>query len=58
MTDNEKDLSNTIFLASQEVKESNVIRVTTSELRPCNSNNRDDLKLFQARLDYCEEVES
>ena len=46
---NKHELSKTISLAKREVKESNVIKVTRSELKPCNNN---EIKLYIARLDY------
>jgi hypothetical protein len=39
----------TIFLAKKEVKESNVIKVTRNEIKPCNNS---EMKLYIARLDY------
>ena len=47
--ENKHELSKTISLAKKEVKESNVIKVTRSELKPCNNN---EIKLYIARLDY------
>ena len=49
---NKHELSKTISLAKKEVKESNVIKVTTSEIKPCNNN---EMKLYIARLDYLAE---
>jgi hypothetical protein len=46
---NKHELSKTISLAKKEVKESNVIKVTRSELKLCNNN---EMKLYIARLDY------
>ena len=46
---NKHELSKTISLAKKEVKESNVIKVTTNEIEPCNNN---EMKLYIARLDY------
>jgi hypothetical protein len=46
---NKHELSKTISLAEKEVKESNVIKVTRSELKPCGNN---EIKLYVARLDY------
>jgi hypothetical protein len=46
---NKHELSKTISLAKKEVKESNVIKVTKSDLTPCNNN---EIKLYVARLDY------
>ena len=46
---NKHELSKTISLAKKEVKESNVIKVTRSEIKPCNNN---EMKLYVARLDY------
>ena len=46
---NKHELSKTISLAKKEVKESNVIKVTKSDLKPCNNN---EIKLYVARLDY------
>jgi hypothetical protein len=47
--ENKHELSKTISLAKKEVKESNVIKVTRSDLKPCNNN---EMKLYIARLDY------
>ena len=47
--ENIHELSKTISLAKKDVKESNVIKVTRSELKPCNNN---EIKLYIARLDY------
>jgi hypothetical protein len=49
---NKHELSKTISLAKKEVKESNVIKVTTSELKSCDNN---EMKLYIARLDYLAE---
>ena len=38
-----------ISLAKKEDDESNVIKVTRSEIKPCNNN---EIKLYVARLDY------
>jgi len=46
---NKHELSKTISLAKKEVKESNVIKVTKSDLKPCGNN---EIKLYVARLDY------
>jgi hypothetical protein len=46
---NKHELSRTISLAKKEVKESNVIKVTKSDLKPCGNN---EIKLYVARLDY------
>ncbi len=46
---NKHELSKTISLAKKEVKESNVIKVTRSELKPCSNS---EIKLYVARLDY------
>ena len=46
---NKHELSKTISLAKKEVKESNVIKVTKSDLKPCGNN---EIKLYIARLDY------
>ena len=46
---NKHELSKTISLAKKEVKESNVIKVIRSEIKPCNNN---EMKLYVARLDY------
>ena len=51
---NKHELSKTISLAKKEVKESNVIKVTRSEIKPCNNN---EMKLYIARLDYLVEKE-
>ena len=50
--ENKHELSKTISLAKKEVKKSNVIKVTRSELKPCNNN---EMKLYIARLDYLAE---
>jgi hypothetical protein len=50
--ENKHELSKTISLAKKEVKESNVIKVTRSELKPCDNN---EMKLYIARLDYLAE---
>ena len=52
---NKHELSKTISLAKKEVKESNVIKVTRSELKPCNNN---EIKLYIARLDYLVEKQA
>jgi hypothetical protein len=49
---NKHELSKTISLAKKEVKESNVIKVTKSDLKPCGNN---EIKLYIARLDYLAE---
>jgi hypothetical protein len=49
---NKHELSKTISLAEKEVKESNVIKVTRNEIKPCNNN---EMKLYTARLDYLAE---
>jgi hypothetical protein len=46
---NKHELSKTISLAKKEVKESNVIKITRSKLKPCDNN---EMKLYIARLDY------
>ena len=46
---NKHELSKTISLAEKEVKESNVIKVTRNEIKPCGNN---EIKLDVARLDY------
>ena len=46
---NKHELSKTISLAKKEVKESNVIKVTRSEIKPCSNN---EINLYIARLDY------
>ena len=46
---NKHELSKTISLAKKEVKESNVIKVTSSEIKPCSNS---EMKLYVARLDY------
>ena len=46
---NKHELSKTISMAEKEVKESNVIKVTRNEVKPCNNN---EIKLYVARLDY------
>src|SRR6476659_11430352 len=48
---NKHELSKTISLAKKEVKESNVIKVTRSEIKPCNNS---EIILYVARLDYHE----
>ncbi|MGB7638976.1 MAG: hypothetical protein WBL88_15550, partial [Nitrososphaeraceae archaeon] len=45
---NKHELSKTISLAKKEVNESNVIKVTRSELKPCSNS---EIKLYVARLD-------
>jgi hypothetical protein len=52
LAENQQQLSNTIALAKKEVKESNVVNIIQSELKPCDNN---DLILFTARLDYRED---
>jgi len=47
--ENIHELSNTISLAKKEVNESNVIKVTRSEIKPCNNS---EIILYVARLDY------
>ena len=47
--ENKHELSNTITLAKKEVNESNVIKVTRSEIKPCNNS---EIILYAARLDY------
>ena len=47
--ENIHELSKTISLAKKEVKESNVIKVTRNEIKPCGNN---EIKLYVARLDY------
>jgi NAD(P)H-nitrite reductase large subunit len=37
------------MMAEKDVKESNVIKVTKSDLKPCGNN---EIKLYIARLDY------
>jgi hypothetical protein len=49
---NEYELSKTISLAKKEVNESNVIKVTSNEIKPCGNN---EIKLYVARLDYLAE---
>ena len=49
---NKHELSKTISLAEKDVKESNVIKVTRSEIKPCDNN---EMKLYIARLDYLAE---
>ena len=49
IAENKHELSKTISLAKKEVNESNVIKITRSELKPCNNN---ETKLYVARLDY------
>jgi len=46
---NKHELSKTISMAEKEVKESNVIKVTRNEIKPCNNS---EMKLYIARLDY------
>ena len=46
---NKLELSKTISLAKKEVNESNVIKVTSNELKPCSNN---EIKLYVARMDY------
>jgi len=46
---NKLELSKTISLAKKEVNESNVIKVTSNEIKPCGNN---EIKLYVARLDY------
>ena len=46
---NKHELSKTISLAKKEVKESNVIKITSNEIKPCGNN---EIKLYVARLDY------
>ena len=46
---NKHELSKTISLAKKEVNESNVIKVTRSEIKPCNNS---EIILYVARLDY------
>ena len=46
---NKLELSKTISLAKKEVNESNVIKVTSNEIKPCANN---EIKLYVARLDY------
>jgi hypothetical protein len=46
---NKHELSNTISLAKKEVNESNVIKVTRSEIKPCSNS---EIILYVARLDY------
>ena len=52
IAENKHELSKTISLAEKDVKESNVIKVTRSDLKPCNNN---EIKLYTARLDYLAE---
>jgi hypothetical protein len=52
IAENKHELSKTISLAEKDVKESNVIKVTRSKLKPCNNN---EIKLYTARLDYLAE---
>jgi hypothetical protein len=47
IAENKHELSKTISLAEKDVKESNVIKVTTNEIEPCNNN---EMKLYIARL--------
>jgi len=47
--ENKHELSKTISMAKKEVKESNVIKVTRSEIKPCNNSK---IILYVARLDY------
>jgi len=49
---NKHELSKTISLAEKDVKESNVIKVTRSDLKPCDNS---EIKLYTARLDYLAE---
>jgi len=49
---NKHELSKTISLAEKDVKESNVIKVTRSDLKPCNNS---EIKLYTACLDYLAE---
>ena len=49
IAENKHELSKTISLAEKDVKESNVIKVTRSELKPCDNS---EIKLYTARLDY------
>jgi hypothetical protein len=49
IAENKHELSKTISLAEKDVKESKVIKVTRSELKPCNNN---EMKLYIARLCY------
>ena len=49
IAENKHELSKTISLAEKDVKESNVIKVTRSELKPCNNS---EIILYVARLDY------
>jgi hypothetical protein len=49
IAENKHELSKTISLAEKDVKESNVIKVTRSEIKPCNNS---EIKLYTARLDY------
>jgi hypothetical protein len=46
---NKRELSKTISMAEKDVKESNVIKVTSNEIKPCGNN---EIKLYVARLDY------
>ena len=46
---NKHELSKTISLAKKEVNESNVIKVTSNEIKPCGNN---EIKLYVARMDY------
>ena len=46
---NKHELSKTISMAEKDVKESNVIKVTRNEIKPCNNN---EIKLYIARVDY------
>ena len=52
IAENKHELSKTISLAEKDVKESNVIKVLRSDLKPCNNN---EIKLYTARLDYLAE---
>jgi NADH:ubiquinone oxidoreductase subunit F (NADH-binding) len=52
IAENKHQLSKTISLAEKDVKESNVIKVTRSELKPCDNS---EIKLYTARLDYLAE---
>ena len=49
IAENKHELSKTIFLAKKEVNESNMIKVTRSDLKPCDNS---EIKLYTARLDY------
>jgi hypothetical protein len=52
IAENKHELSKTISLAEKDVKESNVIKVTRSELKPWDNS---EIKLYTARLDYLAE---